>query len=75
MKGANLDCADIDIRWSKVTLTLATHHEGGLTEKDFTPAKKFGGCQFVERSSGFVAGIVGADDGTLVCGRRPIQRP
>jgi 4a-hydroxytetrahydrobiopterin dehydratase len=25
---------DIDIRWNKVTLTLTTHSEGGLTEKD-----------------------------------------
>ena len=25
---------DIDIRWSKVTLTLSTHSEGGLTVKD-----------------------------------------
>jgi 4a-hydroxytetrahydrobiopterin dehydratase len=31
---------DIDIRWNKVTLTLSTHSEGGLTEKDFTLAKK-----------------------------------
>jgi len=26
---------DIDIRWNKVALTLTTHDEGGLTEKDF----------------------------------------
>jgi len=26
---------DIDIRWNKVTLTLTTHDEGGLTERDF----------------------------------------
>lgn len=32
---------DIDIRWNKVTLTLTTHDEGGLTEKDFTLARKF----------------------------------
>ncbi|NOS71163.1 MAG: 4a-hydroxytetrahydrobiopterin dehydratase [Verrucomicrobia bacterium] len=32
---------DIDIRWNKVTLTLATHSEGGLTEKDFNLAKQF----------------------------------
>ena len=32
---------DIDIRWNKVTLALTTHDEGGLTEKDFTLAKKF----------------------------------
>ncbi len=32
---------DIDIRWNKVTLTLSTHDEGGLTAKDFDLAKKF----------------------------------
>jgi len=32
---------DIDIRWNKVTLTLTTHDAGGLTEKDFSLAKKF----------------------------------
>lgn len=26
---------DIDIRFNKVTLTLTTHDEGGITEKDF----------------------------------------
>ena len=26
---------DIDVRYSKVTLTLSTHSAGGLTEKDF----------------------------------------
>src|SRR5580765_7819656 len=31
---------DIDIRYSKVTLTLTTHSEGGLTEKDFDLATK-----------------------------------
>jgi 4a-hydroxytetrahydrobiopterin dehydratase len=31
---------DIDIRYSKVTLTLTTHDEGGLTEKDFSLAKQ-----------------------------------
>jgi 4a-hydroxytetrahydrobiopterin dehydratase len=31
---------DIDIRWNQVTLTLSTHSEGGLTEKDFALAKK-----------------------------------
>ena len=31
---------DIDIRWNKVTLTLATHSEGGLTHNDFDLAKK-----------------------------------
>lgn len=25
---------DIDLRWNKVTLTLSTHSEGGLTELD-----------------------------------------
>ena len=25
---------DIDIRWNEVTLTLSTHSEGGLTDKD-----------------------------------------
>jgi 4a-hydroxytetrahydrobiopterin dehydratase len=25
---------DFDIRWNKVTLTLSTHSEGGLTEMD-----------------------------------------
>lgn len=29
---------DIDIRWNKVTLTLSTHSEGGLTDKDFSLA-------------------------------------
>ncbi len=29
---------DIDIRWNKVTLTLSTHDQGGLTEKDFSLA-------------------------------------
>ena len=32
---------DIDIRWNKVTLTLSTHSEGGLTAKDFSLAKQF----------------------------------
>ena len=32
---------DIDVRWNKVTLALTTHDEGGLTEKDFTLARKF----------------------------------
>jgi 4a-hydroxytetrahydrobiopterin dehydratase len=32
---------DIDIRWNKVTLTLTTHDEGGLTKKDFALAKRF----------------------------------
>ncbi|HXT39272.1 MAG TPA: 4a-hydroxytetrahydrobiopterin dehydratase [Candidatus Angelobacter sp.] len=32
---------DIDVRWNKVTLALTTHDQGGLTEKDFTLARKF----------------------------------
>jgi 4a-hydroxytetrahydrobiopterin dehydratase len=32
---------DIDIRWNKVTLTLTTHDQGGLTEKDFALAAAF----------------------------------
>jgi 4a-hydroxytetrahydrobiopterin dehydratase len=32
---------DIDIRWNKVTLTLTTHDQGGLTEKDFELARQF----------------------------------
>ena len=31
---------DIDIRWNKVTLTLSTHSEGGLTARDFQLAEK-----------------------------------
>ena len=31
---------DIDIRFNKVTLTLTTHDEGGLTEKDFSLARQ-----------------------------------
>jgi 4a-hydroxytetrahydrobiopterin dehydratase len=33
---------DIDIRYSKVTLTLSTHDAGGLTERDFALAGKIG---------------------------------
>jgi 4a-hydroxytetrahydrobiopterin dehydratase len=32
---------DVDIRWNKVTLTLTTHDQGGLTERDFNLASKF----------------------------------
>lgn len=32
---------DLDIRCHKVTLTLTTHDDGGLTEKDFALARKF----------------------------------
>jgi len=31
---------DMVIRYDKVTLTLTTHDEGGLTEKDFNLAKQ-----------------------------------
>ena len=31
---------DIDIRWNKVTLTLSTHSEGGLTTNDFELARR-----------------------------------
>jgi 4a-hydroxytetrahydrobiopterin dehydratase len=34
---------DIDIRYSKVTLTLSTHDAGGLTANDFDLAEKIGG--------------------------------
>jgi 4a-hydroxytetrahydrobiopterin dehydratase len=34
---------DIDIRWNKVTLTLSTHSEGGLTPKDLTLAEALEG--------------------------------
>lgn len=31
---------DIDIRWNTVRLSLSTHSEGGLTEKDFALARQ-----------------------------------
>jgi 4a-hydroxytetrahydrobiopterin dehydratase len=31
---------DIDIRFDEVTLTLTTHDEGGITEKDFSLARQ-----------------------------------
>jgi 4a-hydroxytetrahydrobiopterin dehydratase len=31
---------DLEISWSKVTVTLSTHSEGGLTENDFELAAK-----------------------------------
>lgn len=34
---------DIDIRYNKVRLALATHDAGGLTEKDFDLAGKING--------------------------------
>lgn len=32
---------DIDLRWNRVTLTLCTHSEGGLTAKDTALAARF----------------------------------
>ena len=34
---------DIDVRWNKVTLTLSTHSEGGLTVKDLDLAHRCDG--------------------------------
>ena len=34
---------DIDIRWNKVTMTLTTHDQGGLTGNDTELAKVFDG--------------------------------
>ncbi len=31
---------DIDIRWNMVTITLSTHSDGGVTEKDLTLARE-----------------------------------
>lgn len=31
---------DIDIRWSRVSLTLSTHSAGGLTQKDLDVARR-----------------------------------
>ena len=31
---------DLEISWNKVTVTLSTHSEGGLTENDFELAHK-----------------------------------
>lgn len=36
---------DILVQYSKVTLTLSTHSEGGLTEKDFSLAKEIEGVE------------------------------
>lgn len=30
---------DIDIRWNEVTLTLSTHSEGGITDRDLDLAR------------------------------------
>ena len=37
---------DIDIRWNKVTLTLVTHDEGGITEKDLRLAKDISALKY-----------------------------
>jgi 4a-hydroxytetrahydrobiopterin dehydratase len=34
---------DIDIRWNRVTLELTTHDAGGLSEKDFSLARRLDG--------------------------------
>jgi len=34
---------DLEISWNKVTVTITTHSEGGLTENDFELAKKVEG--------------------------------
>lgn len=34
---------DIDIRWRTITLTLVTHSEGGITEKDVALARELNG--------------------------------
>jgi len=39
---------DIDVRWNKVTLAFTTHDAGGLTEKDFTLARR---CDALYRPS------------------------
>ena len=31
---------DINIRWNRVTLSLSTHDEGSITEKDFALAEQ-----------------------------------
>jgi 4a-hydroxytetrahydrobiopterin dehydratase len=31
---------DIDIRWNKITLSLSTHSEGGITPKDISMARE-----------------------------------
>ncbi len=31
---------DIDIKWNRVTLSLTTHEEGGLSPKDFALARE-----------------------------------
>jgi 4a-hydroxytetrahydrobiopterin dehydratase len=34
---------DLAISWNKVTVTLSTHSEGGITENDFELARKIDG--------------------------------
>ena len=34
---------DLEISWSKVTVSLSTHSEGGLTENDFELASRIDG--------------------------------
>jgi 4a-hydroxytetrahydrobiopterin dehydratase len=34
---------DLEISWNKVTVTLSTHSEGGLTENDFALARSIDG--------------------------------
>ena len=34
---------DLEISWNKVTVTISTHSEGGLTENDFELARKVDG--------------------------------
>jgi 4a-hydroxytetrahydrobiopterin dehydratase len=36
---------DIDIRYDRVTCTLATHSEGGLTRRDFELAQQLDGAR------------------------------
>lgn len=36
---------DLTINWNRVGVTLSTHDEGGLTEKDFDLAAKFEAAQ------------------------------
>lgn len=35
---------DLAISWDTVTVTITTHSEGGLTEKDFILAERIDGC-------------------------------
>jgi 4a-hydroxytetrahydrobiopterin dehydratase len=34
---------DLEISWNKVTVTLSTHSEGGLTDNDFELARRIDG--------------------------------